>query len=104
MTDTTQDLPLPAERPPTPSAGVVSWLRGNLFNGIGNMLLTLAAAWFLILAISRLVRWALIDAIWHADSGRECRGDGACWAFIGEKLRFILFGRFPCNLVLRLLN
>src|SRR5277367_2739402 len=95
MTDTTQDLPLPAERPPTPSAGVVSWLRGNLFNGIGNMLLTLAAAWFLILAISRLVRWALIDAIWHADSGRECRGDGACWAFIAEKIRFILFGRFP---------
>ena len=29
------------------------------------------------------------------DSGRACRGDGACWAFIAEKLRFILFGRFP---------
>jgi general L-amino acid transport system permease protein len=95
MTDTTQDLPLPAERPPTPSAGVVSWLRANLFNGVGNTLLTLAAAWFLVMTIPRLVRWAVIDAVWHADSGRACRGEGACWAFIGEKLRFVLFGRFP---------
>jgi len=95
MTDATQDLPLPAERPPTPSAGIVSWLRVNLFNSIGNTLLTLVAAWFLAMTIPRLVRWAVIDAIWHADSGRACRGDGACWAFIGEKLRFILFGRFP---------
>ena len=37
----------------------------------------------------------VVDAIWHADSGRACRGEGACWAFIAEKLRFILFGRFP---------
>jgi general L-amino acid transport system permease protein len=95
MTDATQDLPLPAERPPRPSAGVVSWLRANLFNGVGNTLLTLAAAWFLVMTIPRLVRWAVVDANWHADSGRACRGDGACWAFIGEKLRFILFGRFP---------
>jgi len=95
MTDATQDLPLPAERPPTPSAGIVSWLRVNLFNSIGNTLLTLVAAWFLAMTIPRLVRWAVIDAIWHADSGRACHGDGACWAFIAEKARFILFGRYP---------
>ena len=75
MTDATQDLPLPAERPPTPSAGVVSWLRANLFNGVGNTLLTLAAAWFLVMTIPRLVRWAVVDAVWHADSGRACRGE-----------------------------
>src|SRR5271155_2176629 len=95
MTDATQDLPLPAERPPTPSAGVVSWLRANLFSNVGNTILTLMAAGLLALAIPPLIRWAFIDAIWHADNGRACRGDGACWAFIREKLRFILFGRFP---------
>jgi general L-amino acid transport system permease protein len=42
-----------------------------------------------------VVRWAFVDAIWSADSGRACRGGGACWAFIAEKLRFILFGRYP---------
>jgi general L-amino acid transport system permease protein len=42
-----------------------------------------------------MIRWALIDAIWSAPNGQACRGAGACWAFIHEKLRFILFGRYP---------
>jgi len=95
MTDTTQDLPLPAGRPPPVAAGPVAWVRANLFGGIASTILTLAAASLLAVAIPPVIRWALIDAVWRADSGRACRGDGACWAFIGEKLRFILFGRFP---------
>jgi general L-amino acid transport system permease protein len=95
MTDTTQDLPLPPGRPPPATAGSIAWLRTNLFSNVGNTILTLMAAWLLAVAIPPLIRWAFIDAIWHADNGRACRGDGACWAFIGEKLRFILFGRFP---------
>src|SRR5271170_7757528 len=96
MTDAThQDLPLPASRPPTAAAGPVAWMRANLFSSVGSTILTLAAAWLLAVAIPPVIRWAVIDATWRADSGRACRGDGACWAFIGEKLRFILFGRFP---------
>ena len=95
MTDTTQDLPLPPGRPPPATAGGMAWLRVNLFSNVGNTILTLMAAGLLALAIPPLIRWAFIDAIWHADNGRACRGDGACWAFIREKLRFILFGRFP---------
>jgi general L-amino acid transport system permease protein len=95
MTDAAQELPLPAGPPPTPSAGPISWARANLFDGVGNSVLTLIAVGLLAMTIPPLVRWALIDAVWHADSGRACRGDGACWAFIAEKLRFILFGRFP---------
>jgi general L-amino acid transport system permease protein len=95
MTDVTQDLPLPVERPPVASAGPVAWMRANLFNSPLNTILTLAALCLLALAIPPVARWAFVDAVWSADSGRACRGDGACWAFIGEKLRFILFGRFP---------
>jgi general L-amino acid transport system permease protein len=95
MADTTQDLPLPADRPPPATTGALSWLRANLFNSVSSTVFTLAAAWLLAVTIPRLVRWAVIDAVWHAGSGRACRGDGACWAFIAEKLRFILFGRFP---------
>ena len=95
MTDAAQDLPLPADRPPRHSLGPLAWLRANLFNSIPNAVLTVLAVALLAVAIPPLVRWGLIDAVWHADSGRACRGDGACWAFIGEKLRFILFGRFP---------
>jgi general L-amino acid transport system permease protein len=95
MTDTAQDLPLPAERPPAPSAGPIAWLRANLFNSPLNTILTLAALYILAVTIPPVIRWALVDAVWHADTGRACRGDGACWAFIAEKLRFILFGRYP---------
>lgn len=95
MTELTEDLPLPVERPRAGSTGPLGWLRANLFNSPLNTILTLVAAYLLAVTIPPVVRWAFVDAIWSADSGRACHGDGACWAFIGEKLRFILFGRFP---------
>jgi general L-amino acid transport system permease protein len=93
--DIGQELPLPIERPRPVTAGPLAWLRANLFNSIPNTILTLAAVYLLAVAIPPVFRWAFIDAIWHAESGRACRGAGACWAFIAEKGRFILFGRFP---------
>jgi general L-amino acid transport system permease protein len=95
MTDATQGFPLPAERPPAVTAGPIAWLRANLFDGAFNTILTILAAGLLAVAVPPLVRWAFIDAVWHAGSGQACRGGGACWAFIGEKLRFILFGPYP---------
>jgi len=100
VTDITRELPLPAELPPPRTQGLVAWLRANLFNSVFNTILTLVALGFLAATIPSILRWALIDAIWSAPNGQACRGaggqeGGACWAFIGEKLRFILFGRFP---------
>src|ERR1700730_7828807 len=93
--DVTQELPLPVERPRPGTSGPLAWLRGNLFNNIPNTILTLIALYLLAVTIPPVIRWALVDAIWHADSGRACHTGGACWAFIAEKGRFILFGRFP---------
>jgi general L-amino acid transport system permease protein len=93
--DVTQELPLPVERPRPATSGPLAWLHANLFNSIPNTILTLAALYLLAVTIPPVIRWAVVDAIWHAESGRACRGDGACWAFIAEKGRFILFGRFP---------
>jgi general L-amino acid transport system permease protein len=95
VNDATHELPLPARPPPAASAGPLGWLRANLFNSALNTILTLAAVYLFVVAIPPIIRWAFVDAIWSADSGRACRGDGACWAFIAEKLRFILFGRYP---------
>ena len=49
------------------------------------------------MTVPPLVRWGLIDAIWRRRTARPAAAheDGACWAFIVEKPRFILFGRFP---------
>ena len=93
--DVTQELPLPVERPRPVTAGPLAWLRANLFNSIPNTILTLAALYLLAAIIPPVVRWAVIDAVWHGESGRACRAGGACWAFIAEKGRFILFGRYP---------
>jgi general L-amino acid transport system permease protein len=98
VADITQDIPVAAQTPPPAySGGVVGWLRANLFNGVASSILTLLCAAILAAAIPPVIRWGLIDAIWHAPNGAACRGAGACWAFIGEKFRFILFGFFPAD-------
>src|SRR5215469_16163194 len=93
--DVTQELPLPVERPRPVTSGPIDWLRANLFNSIPNTILTLAALYLLAVTIPPGIRWAFIDAIWSAPNSRACQSGGACWAFIAEKGRFILFGRYP---------
>jgi general L-amino acid transport system permease protein len=86
-------------KPPAASTGALGWVRKNLFGSVGNTILTLLAAWFLVATVPDFVSWAFLKATWVAKSVRECGvedvREGACWAFIGEKWRFILFGRFP---------
>ena len=49
----------------------------------------------------RFASWALVNAIWTLppDAGstlcRAARGEGACWAVIHERFRFILVGGYP---------
>ena len=43
----------------------------------------------------KFIDWALLDAVWQPDS-KACRAaQGACWGFIAEKHRFIVFGTYP---------
>jgi general L-amino acid transport system permease protein len=73
----------------------MKWLRENLVSGWGSTLITLVAAVFLFKVIPAFVDWAFFDAVWRPDS-RACReATGACWGFIAEKHRFILFGTYP---------
>src|SRR5215831_12595058 len=96
MTDLTQGLPVAVEPRPPATTGLISWLRANLFSSVFNTILTLIAVALLAVTIPPIVRWGLVDAVWNASSSRVCRAaSGACWAFINEKLRFILFGTYP---------
>lgn len=82
--------------PPIASRGAIGWMRANLFNTWPNSLLTLVILWALVQTVPGIVSWAITSAVWAADDATVCRAaDGACWAFIGEKWRFILFGTFP---------
>jgi general L-amino acid transport system permease protein len=76
-----------------------AWARVNLFDGIASSLVTLVAAYLAVRGLWALIDWALVDAVWRAPDGRACTaasgGAGACWAFLGQWGRFILFGRYP---------
>lgn len=99
MADLAESRLAPSEplKPPASSTGILGWLRANLFSSVWNSILTLIALYFLVVTVPKAVDWLLVDATWQAANGRECMaaGGGACWAAIGEKWRFILFGRFP---------
>jgi general L-amino acid transport system permease protein len=82
--------------PPPATTGFVGWLRRNLFSNIWNTLLTILCAYLLIRIVPPAVSWLFLDATWGQATPQQCRaGEGACWAFVREKHRVILFGRYP---------
>jgi general L-amino acid transport system permease protein len=87
-----------APRPPPPRAGgPVAWARRNLFSGIPSTLATLAVAAFAVRALPRAFRWLCAGAVFRADYD-ACRAlayRAACWGFVAEKWRLVLFGRYP---------
>jgi len=75
------------------------WLVG-LFSSWPNALATLAIIYFASKIIPPLIHWALVHAIWSPANASLCRESierGACWAFIADNYRFILFGTYPVN-------
>ena len=66
-------------------------------NAIATAILGAAIAY----AAFRFVEWGLVNASWSlpqdgsSEACRVARGDGACWAVITERFRFILFGAYP---------
>ncbi len=86
----------PSLPPPRAQQGVIGWMRASLFSSPLNTLLTVLVAWLLLMAIPALVEWLFIRANFDATNAQECRASGgACWAFIAEKHRLILFGVYP---------
>lgn len=81
---------------PGQSAGERSWIRAHLLSSPLQVLLTALVLCFLLAIVPALLQWALLQANFSADSGQACRQTtGACWAFIAEKHRLILFGTYP---------
>lgn len=97
MTDEVRMHPGAIQRPPTLSQGPLGWLRANLFNSWPNTILTLLAVWLIARVVPPLFNWAVVDAVTGPNTAAACRapGAGACWSFLYEKWRFILFGIYP---------
>lgn len=93
---TASQIPVSAAPAPSSHRGAFAWLRSSLFSSPLNTLLTVLVAWLLLMVVPFLVEWLFIDADFNASNAQECRASGgACWAFIAEKHRLILFGIYP---------
>jgi len=94
---TSSDTAVPAgSPPPSGHVGAWAWARSQLFSSPLNALLTILSVWLVLMAVPAVVDWALLSANFTAQNAQECRQSaGACWAFIAEKHRLILFGTYP---------
>jgi len=82
--------------PPRVRARLVTRLRRSLFQSPASALLTILTIWFVLMLAPPLVQWLLVKASFQAPDAQACRdAGGACWAFIREKYRLILFGTYP---------
>ena len=73
----------------------MKWVRDNLFGSWVSTAFTLLLLYLLWKGLPPIIDWAFLEAVWRPDA-KACREtEGACWGFIAEKHRFILFGTYP---------
>ena len=60
-----------------------------------NRVFTVVLALFLLWIFYPLFEWAFVNAVWRPDAAACRAAQGACWGFVAEKHRFILFGTYP---------
>lgn len=94
-------------RPPSSVYGPMAWMRTNLFSGWLSSAVTILFGYLIVRAAVGFFDWGFLNAIWTVPTlpngnfdpatCRAVHGVGACWAAVGDKWRFILFGRYPFN-------
>lgn len=100
MADDALPTPAPTEprARPTGGAGPLAWLHANLFSSVGNGVTTMLVLAVLAWILPKALGWLVFDAVWGPQPASACdavRGQGACWAVVWEKMRFMLFGVYP---------
>lgn len=84
--------------PPLSESSPLGWLKKNLFSSTLNTLLTVVTLFIVYITVKNLWVWGIADAVWVADSRRECFAismNGACWAGVIAWMDNIFYGRYP---------
>jgi general L-amino acid transport system permease protein len=78
---------------------VIDKIRTSLFGSLPSTAATLAIIYIAWKTLPSFIDWSLIKAVWLPQHAALCReaARGACWAFIGDNYRFILFGTYPAT-------
>ncbi|MEL7179880.1 MAG: amino acid ABC transporter permease [Pseudomonadota bacterium] len=90
-TETLPELP-----PPASEAGVVKWMRENLFSSIPSGILTLVSLYVIYQLVTFVAPW-MMNGIWNTESLAGCRealqgATGACFSVLSERWNQLLFG------------
>jgi general L-amino acid transport system permease protein len=89
--------------PPGSTAGIVGWLRANLFSSPLNTTLTVVAILFAMWVVPPILDFLIFDAVWTGSNRDACLADkvghpvGACWAYIGTRFQYFLYGQYPLD-------
>ncbi|WP_292285077.1 amino acid ABC transporter permease [Marivita sp.] len=95
-----RDTMLPEQAPPVTEAGVIKWMRENLFKGWFNSILTIVSLYFIYQIVTGAFPW-FANGIWSTSSLAECRevldgATGACFSVLTERWNQLLFGfKYP---------
>ena len=98
------DRHLPAKAAPVNTTGPAAWVRENLFSTTRDSVLTIIFGVVVVFALYKLLPWLVFNAVWQADSIRECREinrDGACFAVVTSRFEQLVFGFYPSELYWR---
>lgn len=88
----------PAREAPISERTIIGWMRLHLFSSPFNSFLTVITLYIIYLTIEGVWTWGVADAVWVADTRRQCFAvsiDGACWAGVIAWLDNIFYGRYP---------
>lgn len=73
-------------------------IRQKWFYSPWASVLTVGLGVILSIIVFFILRWALWDAVWTPNVEACKASSGACWGFVVEKWRLIVFGRYPYEL------
>jgi general L-amino acid transport system permease protein len=95
-------MPIEPQVPPISTKGPIAWARANLFNSIGNILLTVLFGALACYLIWSLLTFAILDATWTGEDREACLAKagqtaGACWPMIKERLAYFVYGSYPID-------
>jgi general L-amino acid transport system permease protein len=88
---------LPHRSAPATTVGVIGWIRANLFGSWFNSLVTLVIIYVVWMVLSSLIDWAFISSHVSGENRFACTTDGACWAWLDQRIQQFLYGFYPAG-------
>ena len=94
--------PIPPATPPASEAGVIKWMRENLFSSVTNSILTILSVIAIYYFVFQLVGPWIANGVWDTNSRRECldrlQGEtGGCFSVLTQRWHQLIFGRYPLD-------